>query len=108
MKNETRNNLDRMKQYPIERELFCDIFSKVYNEFYVEFYNITTQSFKCWYDDDEFYVLHLDSGTLINWYKHLGRCLTCNKNLSIDEYKYLANLLYEEIKENNYDKRWNK
>ena len=44
MKNETRNNLDRMKQYPIERELFCDIFSKVYNEFYDEFYNITTQS----------------------------------------------------------------
>lgn len=93
------NNLKYMKQYPIERSLFCNIFGKVYNEFYDNFYDYNTESFKCWYDDDDFYVLHLQSGTLINWYKHLGRCLTCNKDLTIMEYTYLANLLYKEMKD---------
>ena len=93
------DNLKIMGQYPIERDKFCEIFSKVYDEFYDEFFDITTESFKCWYYDDEYYILHLPSGTLINWYKHLGRCNTCNKNLSIEEYKYIADLLYTELKE---------
>lgn len=91
------SNLSYMKQYPIERGLFCNIFGRVYDEFYDKFYNTTTDSFKCWYDDEDFYILHLPSGTLINWYKHLGRCLTCNKDLSIYEYEVLANKLYEEL-----------
>ena len=101
MNDEIGSNLDRMKQYPIDRQLFVNIFGNVYNEFYDKFYDVETESFKCWYDDDDFYILHLNSGTLINWYKHLGRCLTCNKDLSINEYKYLSNLLYKELKENN-------
>lgn len=92
-------NLNNMKQYPIERDIFCNIFREIDLEFYDELYDVTTESFKCWRYDDEFYILHLNSGTLINWYKHLGRCNTCNKDLSIDEYKYIAKLLYNELKE---------
>lgn len=92
------HNLSSMKQYPIKRELFCEIFGKIELEFYDELYDITTTSFKCWRYDDEFYILHLDSGTLINWYKHLGRCNTCNKELSVEDYKKLADDLYNELK----------
>ena len=91
------NNLSPMKQYPIERDVFCEIFGKIYDDFYDAFYNTTTESFKVWRYDDEFYILHLESGTIINWYKHLGRCNTCNKDLSIEEYKKLANDLYNEL-----------
>ncbi len=93
------NNLLPMKQYPIERDVFCEIFGKIYSDFYDKFYDTTTSSFKVWRYDDEFYILHFESGTIINWYKHLGRCNTCNKNLSIEEYKKLANDLYNELEE---------
>ena len=92
------HNLLPMKQYPIERDVFCKIFRKIDSDFYDELYDTTTESFKVWRYDDEFYILHLESGTIINWYKHLGRCNTCNKNLSIEEYKKLANDLYNELK----------
>ena len=91
-------NLLPMKQYPIERDVFCKIFRKIDSDFYDELYDTTTDSFKVWRYDDEFYILHIGSGTLINWYKHLGRCNTCNKNLSIEEYKKLADDLYNELK----------
>lgn len=96
------NNLSPMKQYPIERDVFCEIFGKIYSDFYDKFYDTTTESFKVWRYDDEFYILHLKSGTIINWYKHLGRCNTCNKDLSIEEYKKLVNDLYNELEES-YD-----
>lgn len=95
------HNLLPMKQYPIERDVFCKIFRKIDSDFYDELYDTTTESFKVWRYDDEFYILHLESGTIINWYKHLGRCNTCNKNLSIEEYKKLANDLYNELKGSN-------
>ncbi len=94
-----RDNLKEMEQYPIERDKFCEIFRKIDHDFYDELYDTTTESFKCWRYNDEYYILHLSSGTLINWYKHLGRCNTCNKDLSIEEYKYIADLLYDELKE---------
>ena len=35
---------------------------------------------------DEYYIIHLASGTVINWYKHLGRTNTCNKSgFTIDD-----------------------
>lgn len=96
-KTEQYEHLLPMKQYPIERDVFCKIFRKIDSDFYDELCDTTTDSFKVWRYDDEFYILHIDSGTLINWYKHLGRCNTCNKNLSIEEYKKLANDLYNEL-----------
>ena len=51
------------------------------------------------YYDDEYWLIYKPSGVVINWYKHLGRCLTVNKDLTIDEYKYLAKLWYNELNE---------
>ena len=38
--------------------------------------------------EDEFYILHRDSGILINWYKHAGRTNTCNKpDFTLDDFR---------------------
>lgn len=94
------NNLQQMKQYPIERDLFCKIFKKPYLK-YEEKWNVEviTDNFMLRYHDDEYWLLHKPSGTIINWYKHLGRCLEVNKDLTIDEYKYLADLWYDDLLE---------
>ena len=36
---------------------------------------------------------------MINWYKHMGRTNTCNKNLSLDELKLFLLLLRKELVE---------
>ena len=89
-------NLSTLKQYAIDRDLFIEIFSPVY-EMLWDVYPYEGADFKFWMCDDEIYLLHKDSGTLINWYKHLGRTNTCNKDLSIEEYKEFVRMLYEEL-----------
>lgn len=97
--------LGNMKQYPIERDLFCKIFNNVFHLWdELEPYNpINTQDFMIFYDSDleTAYMLHKDSGILITWYKfcHLGRALECNKDISLKEYKIFANLLENQLKE---------
>ena len=50
--------------------------------------------------EDEFYIIHRDSGTIINWYKHLGRTNTCNKEaFTLADLKELLLLLKEDLKE---------
>lgn len=58
-----------------------------------------TNSFHAFKDYDKYYILHKPSGTIINWYKHLGRCNTCNKDLSSDELKLFLLLLRKELVE---------
>lgn len=58
-----------------------------------------TNSFHAFKYDDEFYILHKPSGTMINWYKHMGRTNTCNKDLSLDELKLFLLLLRKELVE---------
>lgn len=36
-------------------------------------------SFAFWRYDDEFYIVDMRSGMMINWYKHLGRTNTCSQ-----------------------------
>ena len=36
---------------------------------------------------------------MINWYKHIGRCNTCNKDLSLDELRLFLLLLRKELVE---------
>lgn len=93
-------NLKQMKQYPIERDLFCEMFRPAWRKLKEDWdVYIDTDSFRYWYHDDNHYLVHLKSGTLINWYKNLGRCLECNKDLSLEEYKYLSTLWYDELSE---------
>ena len=79
---------NNMKQYPIDRQTFQELFAEIEKRFVNEgIFECETCNFKYWKYEDEFYILHKDSGTLVNWYKHLGRCNTCNKRLSLEEYK---------------------
>ena len=56
-----------------------------------------TNSFHAFKDEDEYYILHKPSGTMINWYKHMGITNTCNKDLSLEELKLFLLLLRKEL-----------
>ena len=96
MKTMMENPLETLPQYALER----DEFTEIYNDcvIYV-YYNhpIETDDFKAWYSDDEWYILHKPSGTMINWYKHSGRTNTCNKILTKEQHKTFANMFLEDV-----------
>ena len=88
-----------MKQYPIDRREFERIFMPLaLVTHYESLWSAETDCFKYWYMDDEHYFLHKDSGTLITYYKHVGRCNTCNKKLTIEEYECFVECFLEELK----------
>mgnify|MGYP007064904547 CR=1 FL=1 len=63
-------------------------------------YPQNTDNFLLYRWEDEFYIIHRDSGTIINWYKHLGRTNTCNKEgFTLADLKELLLLLKEDLKE---------
>lgn len=74
-----------LPQYHFERDDFVAAFHKVFTS--EQIMDIEDKCTCCehtsyfWFlrYDDEFYLVHMDSGTVINWYKHLGRTNTCNK-----------------------------
>ncbi len=72
-----------LPQYPFTREEFSNAFYKCISEevsvHLLSEYKFTTDNFLFQRVDDEFYIIHLPSGIVINWYKHVGRCNTCNK-----------------------------
>lgn len=79
------NILDCLPQYHFDRGDFC----KVFHEFFTsdQIFDIEAEcqgcqdhfgDFSLFWDSDEFYILHRDSGIMINYYKHLGRTNTCN------------------------------
>lgn len=93
-------NLDELEQYAIDRNEFVGQFNRffgLYDMLWNKGFNITTDNFKVFRIEDEFYILHLTSGTMINWYKHLGRTNTCNKKLTTEEYAEFFKMLYEEV-----------
>lgn len=97
------SNLDSLNQYPIERESFRKLIYSIFDDGKIldkiidE--DIETDNFKVWHFDNEIYIVHKDSGTMVNWYKpsHIGRCLTCNKNLTEIEWYEFFSLLNEEV-----------
>lgn len=98
MKSDAFNNLP---QYAIERDVFAGIFRKLDDFACDGRLPFEGPDFRFWNYDDEVYMLHKPSGTLINWYKigHTGRTNTCNKTLSIEEYEEFASMLLDEINE---------
>lgn len=94
--------LKELKQYHFERKVFVDAFEEIfttdeimgieelcrYSGFLREFHLFYTADF------EEYYIIHLPSGIMINWYKHLGRTNTCNKeDFSLDDLKEFLKLL---------------
>lgn len=69
-----------------ELEDRCQGHANVYSEFLL------------YWQDDTFYIMHLASGTIISWYKHLGRANTCNReDFDISDLKAFLKLLKEDI-----------
>ncbi len=91
---------DELDQYAIERDLFSDIFDTI--DMYACNGHLPFEgpNFRFWCHEDEVYILHKLSGTLVNWYKigHTGRTNTCNKNLSESQYRLFAEMLISELK----------
>lgn len=92
------NNLEALEQYAIDRDLFVEIFRPI-DEFIWDNYDYESDDFKFWGYIDEYYILHKPSGTLVNWYKHLGRTNTCNKILSEEEYKTFVEMFTADWRE---------
>lgn len=76
--------LQDMPQYHLGREVLCNVVRETigYDVLMDAFcYGTFNQSdeFAWFTNDDEFYIVHLPSGMMINWYKHLGRTNTCSQ-----------------------------
>ena len=93
--------LEELKQYHFERQAFVDAFNEIFTT--DEIMGIeelcrsgsTLEDFHLFYTTwEEYYIIHLPSGIGINWYKHLGRTNTCNKeDFSLDDLKIFLKLL---------------
>lgn len=93
-----------MAQYYFDRNLFVDCFESVFSNDEIFALECACQAHKLlgdfllYYTEDEFYIIHLPSGTIINWYKHLGRTNTCNKEgASLKDLKELLQMLKKEM-----------
>ena len=105
--------LQELPQYHFTRDSFVSTFEQVFtNDEIFELEDMcqhytTLNSFLLFYNPnwEEFYIIHLPSGTIINWYKHLGRTNTCNKeNFSITDLKNLLEKLKADMRKKNNDK----
>ena len=66
----TRDDFCKAWECSVSDAQTCDILSQ---------YDFVTSNFIFRRVDDEFYIIHMDSGIIINWYKHLGRINRCNR-----------------------------
>ena len=89
-----RNALETLPQYHFTLDDFSNVMFDVFTmEEYIDIdvecgCNTHLDHFTLMRVDDEFYILHRDSGTLINWYKHAGRTNTCNKpDFTLDDFR---------------------
>lgn len=102
---------ETLPQYHFERDdfikAFCEFFT---SEQIVDIETLCQETtylddFILLYHEDEFYILHKDSGVVINWYKHLGRTNTCNReDFTLDDLREFLNILANEL---GFDKRSN-
>lgn len=96
--------LQSLPQYHFERSMFVNAFNDVFGpETCEEIQDMCiegkrTANFILDYNDGEYYVIHLPSGTTINWYKHLGRTNTCSKpGFGLDDLREMLLSLKEEL-----------
>lgn len=101
-------SLTTLPQYHFDRDEMCKVFFEIFT--YDEFVDIDVacscnkhlDEFSLLRWEDEFYILHRNSGIMINWYKHMGRTNTCNKP------DFTSDDLREFLKKLREDLVWNK
>lgn len=96
--------MEELIDYHFSREGFVKTFREVFSDDEIDGIEMYCQSCKCFYNfllyykDDSYYIIHFDSGTIISWYKHLGRANTCNnKAFNIFNLKEMLKELKEDI-----------
>lgn len=99
-KNE--NHLSPLPQYHIDRDKLCEIVKETvgYDRLMDAFCHgtVVCDEFAWFSNSDEYYIIHLESGMMVNWYKHLGRTNTCSqKDRTIDDYYEFFRLFKEEL-----------
>lgn len=96
--------LQTLPQYHFDRDEFCKVLFEVFT--YDEFIDIDVEcgcnrhleEFSLMRCEDEFYILHRNSGIIINWYKHAGRTNTCNKpGFTLDDFREFLQKLREDL-----------
>ena len=109
---EKADALQELPQYHFDRDAFVSTFEQVFTNDEILDLEImcvkhtTLNEFLLYYhcDLEEFYIIHLSSGTIVNWYKHLGRTNTCNKeNFTIEDLKNFLEKLKVDMRKKNND-----
>lgn len=101
---ETKNPLLKdLPQYHFDRSDMCTVFDVDFMQWFWNHLESSNDEFLITQRGDEFYIIHFPSGTIVNWYKHMGRTNTCNKNLTLDDLLEFKRMLlesfgYEEVK----------
>ena len=92
----TKNPLfQSLPQYHFDRGDMCDVFDVDFMRWFWDHLGDSNDEFLLTRNDDEFYIIHFPSGTIVNWYKHMGRTNTCNKNLTLDDLREFKKMLLE-------------
>lgn len=106
----TNDFLRDMPEYPFDREQLtiafkdiigsCNAEEKLYDIVYSGNEFDRVGDFRIWTEEEETYILHLPSGTIVGWYKftHIGRCNFCNKpDMTIDDLRDFFMLLRNQL-----------
>ena len=86
-----------LQDYHFERDDMCEVFDVDFMDWFWDHIETRSDEFLLTRNDDEFYIIHFRSGTIISWYKHMGRANTCNKNLTLDDLREFKKLLLEDF-----------
>lgn len=96
-----------MKHTTLKRDDFCDAFHYIFTDDEIEDLEVKCQGhtrvgyFYLYYADDTFYFIDLDSGVIVQYYKHLGRSNDINDEFDTRTLiKFLINLRKELKNEN--------
>ena len=84
-----------LPQYHFDRNDMCEIFDGEFMDWFWDNLERRNDDFLITRSDDEFFIIHLKSGTIVNWYKHMGRTNTCNKALTLDDLREFKKMLLE-------------
>lgn len=95
---ETKNPLfTELPDYHFDRDEMSKVFTSGFEDWVWEHMNRYGFDFFITKNEDTIYIIHFPSGTIVSWYKHMGRANQCNKNLTIEDLKEFKKMLLEDF-----------
>lgn len=86
---------NNLPQYHFDRSEMRSVFDSEFMDWFWDHLEKSNDEFLITRSGDEFYIIHFPSGTIVNWYKHMGRTNTCNKDLTLDDLREFKKMLLE-------------